>query len=148
MRRVVCAKGKDGKSSFIIDGEPDKIFRNGDYWFAEVWATDGLPPSTSSKDITPGFETFDVNFPSGATRFRVFSVPPTGESGGSSMHATDTIDYLVIMDGEIDLAADDGSEVHLTRGDTAVQLNGVHEWRNRGTEPCTLAVVMVGIQPR
>jgi quercetin dioxygenase-like cupin family protein len=60
------------------------------------------------------------------------------------MHTTDTVDYEYVVSGEIDLELDDGATVHLVAGDTVVQNGTRHAWRNRGTEPCTMVVVLVG----
>jgi mannose-6-phosphate isomerase-like protein (cupin superfamily) len=64
------------------------------------------------------------------------------DSGG--MHATPTVDYIVILEGEIVLDLGVGEPVRLKRGDTVVQNGARHSWRNEGTQPATLAVVMVG----
>ena len=60
------------------------------------------------------------------------------------MHATPTIDYITVLDGAIDLALEDGSALHLERGDTCVQRGTKHAWHNRGSVPFRMAVVMVG----
>ena len=59
-----------------------------------------------------------------------------------AMHITRTIDYAIILSGEIDLELDEG-EVHLKQGDVVVQRGTRHAWRNRGTRPCTVAFVLV-----
>lgn len=66
------------------------------------------------------------------------------EPGDSGMHVTPTVDYVVILDGEIWLDLGHGEPVHLHAGDTVVQNATRHGWRNLGTKPATLAVVMVG----
>jgi len=60
------------------------------------------------------------------------------------MHTTDTIDYVVVVSGEVWLELDDNQEVCLQAGDFVVQQGTRHAWRNRGDEPCVLAAVMVG----
>ena len=100
----------------------------------------------------------------GGTRFHVGTLPPDDvviarakEKGMDvvqwweehfhdtfGMHATDTIDYDIILAGEVWLELDDGVEVHLTAGDVVVQNGTRHAWRNRGTEDCVMATVMVG----
>jgi mannose-6-phosphate isomerase-like protein (cupin superfamily) len=67
------------------------------------------------------------------------------EPGSGGMHATATVDYVVVVSGEIWL--DLGDElVHLSAGDTVVQNGARHAWRNLSKEPATLAVVMVGTE--
>src|SRR5207237_8144325 len=59
------------------------------------------------------------------------------------VHRTDSIDYLVVMAGEIDMELDDGVSVHLQTGDVMVQRGTVHNWVNKETEACTMAVSLV-----
>jgi uncharacterized cupin superfamily protein len=58
------------------------------------------------------------------------------------MHRTRTIDYAIILAGEIDMLLDD-SEVHLKAGDILVQQATNHAWVNRGTTPCRVAFVLI-----
>jgi len=60
------------------------------------------------------------------------------------MHATDTIDYGVVVRGEMTLELDDGKIIHLRQGDCIVQNGTRHRWRNPGSEPCLMAFVSVG----
>jgi mannose-6-phosphate isomerase-like protein (cupin superfamily) len=58
------------------------------------------------------------------------------------MHQTQTIDFVTIVSGEVDLRLDD-AEVHLKAGDCVIQRGTRHAWRNRSTEPCVLSAVLV-----
>jgi quercetin dioxygenase-like cupin family protein len=62
------------------------------------------------------------------------------------MHRTETIDYAVVISGEIDMQLDIGA-VHLRAGDVLVQQATLHDWVNRGTEPCRIAFVLVPAKP-
>ena len=59
------------------------------------------------------------------------------------VHRTDSIDYLIVMSGEIDMELEKGEEVHLKTGDVMVQRGTVHNWINRGTVPCVIAFVLI-----
>jgi hypothetical protein len=61
------------------------------------------------------------------------------------MHSTDTIDYAIIISGEIWMEMDDGAEVHLKQGDVVIQNATMHAWRPRSPEPCVVAFCMVGV---
>ena len=61
-------------------------------------------------------------------------------------HRTDSIDYIVVMDGEIDMELD-GTVVHLKAGDVMVQRGTIHNWINNGTEPCVIAFTLVSAKP-
>ena len=60
------------------------------------------------------------------------------------MHTTDSVDFDVVLSGEVWLELDDGAEVHLRAGDCVVMNGARHAWRNRSQAPCTIAVVLVG----
>ena len=62
-------------------------------------------------------------------------------------HRTETIDYAVVISGEIDMELEKGSEVHLKAGDVLVQRGTVHCWINRGKAPCVMAFVLVDAKP-
>jgi len=57
-------------------------------------------------------------------------------------HRTETIDYAVVISGEIDMELDEG-QVHLRAGDVLVQQNTMHNWINRSPQPCVIAFVLV-----
>jgi len=77
------------------------------------------------------------------TIFRVVEYQP---GVAPRMHRTETIDYAVVISGEIDMQLDIGS-VHLRAGDVLVQQATLHDWVNRGSEPCTIAFVLVPAKP-
>lgn len=60
------------------------------------------------------------------------------------MHRTPSVDYGVVLDGEIWLELDDGTQTRLTRGDTIVQIGGRHAWRNKTDRPAAVAFVITG----
>ena len=66
------------------------------------------------------------------------------EPDNPGMHTTDTIDFEVVLSGEVILELDDGVEKVLRPGDTVVQNGTRHRWGNRGTEPAVMAVVLIG----
>jgi mannose-6-phosphate isomerase-like protein (cupin superfamily) len=138
----------------------------------EIWATEANPVvPIDGQDPTVAMEDFIA--PRSGTRFRIEFYPPdaqiaelaeTGEidlaQAGSEfaeampdiaamlepdfMHKTDTIDYNIILAGELWCELDDGAEVHLKPGDCLVQCGTRHAWRNKGTETCIKAAIMVG----
>lgn len=63
---------------------------------------------------------------------------------GSGMHRTQTLDYDIILDGELWLDVDDGEPRHLKAGDIVIQNGTRHAWRNRGDRPATMAAVLIG----
>ena len=67
------------------------------------------------------------------------------EPDAPGMHTTATIDFEVVLAGEVVLELDDGAEATLRAGDTVVQNGTRHRWHNRTAEPATLAVVLIGV---
>ena len=63
------------------------------------------------------------------------------------MHRTQSIDYVIIMKGEIDMELDDGVIVHLKEGDVCVQRGTIHNWKNNGTSPCLVAFILLPAKP-
>lgn len=62
------------------------------------------------------------------------------------MHTTDTVDFDVIVSGEVYLELDNGAEVLLKAGDCVIQNGTRHAWRNRSSEKCVIAVTLVGAE--
>jgi mannose-6-phosphate isomerase-like protein (cupin superfamily) len=87
---------------------------------------------------------FDAEAAAAEQRLASPGITELFEPDNPGMHATDTVDYTVVMSGEVWLELDDGQLSHLRAGDTVVQTGTRHAWRNLGTEPVTLAVVQVG----
>lgn len=66
------------------------------------------------------------------------------EPDSPGMHTTDTVDYAIVLDGEVSLEVDDGQQVHLKPHDIVVQNGTRHGWRNKTGNPATVAFVLIG----
>jgi quercetin dioxygenase-like cupin family protein len=66
------------------------------------------------------------------------------EADNPGMHTTDTIDFIVVLSGEISLELDDRQTVQLRTGDCVVQNGTRHAWRNTSSEPCFMAYAVIG----
>jgi len=66
------------------------------------------------------------------------------EPESPGMHTTDSVDYGILLEGEISLELDDGKTVALKAGDVVVQNGTRHAWRNSGAKPATLIFVLIG----
>jgi naringenin degradation protein FdeH len=110
-----------------------------------IWSTDAAPADISigEKIEDLGARVLGTAPPANGTRFAVIDFPP-GNSG--RMHRTETIDYVIVIAGEIDMDMDD-STVHLRAGDVMVQRGTNHAWVNRGQERARLAFVLVDAKP-
>ena len=142
VRRVVTGHDSKGRAVVDIDQIVDyaKPRRPGHEAFV-AWATDKHPVDnheTGDARLLPV-----TNGTPGSTIFRVVEYGP-GVS--SRRHRTNSVDYAVVISGEIDMELDEG-EVHLKAGDILVQRGTIHNWVNRGTEPCVIAFVLVAAAP-
>ncbi|WP_279580779.1 cupin domain-containing protein [Fodinicola feengrottensis] len=66
------------------------------------------------------------------------------EPDAPGMHTTDSLDYVLIVSGEVTLELDDGERTVLRAGDVVVQNGTRHAWRNHGTETCMIVGVAIG----
>jgi len=110
-----------------------------------MWCTDAMPA-----DIAAGENAEDMGArilgtapPENGSRFIVMEFAP---GIASEMHRTETIDYIVMLEGEIDMDMDD-STVKLRAGDIMVQRGTNHAWINRSTAPARLAIVLLDAKP-
>ena len=138
-RRVVTGLNAEGKSCVIIDGEVPGFDERG---LALAWATHDYPADNSGSADPVEPHRIDMLHRPGSN-FAICTFTPGGEA---FMHATDTIDYLVIIMGQVTLVLEEG-EVRLGPGDLVVDRGVMHGWRNDGTEPCVAAVVNLPSHP-
>jgi quercetin dioxygenase-like cupin family protein len=167
------ASGKSVFKSFDVTSKVVNIDSNPGLTFYENYITEGVPELTGLEPDPMLKGTRDFPGP-GGTLFRLISYPPKRPEGykpppgvtfesalqeltdkvpgmgthfdrsAPGFHTTDTIDYGVVVRGEMTLELDDGQKVHLRQGDCIVQNGTRHRWRNPGTEPCLMAFVSVG----
>jgi hypothetical protein len=76
---------------------------------------------------------------------RLPGLADTFEHDGSGMHVTRTIDYALLLDGELSLELDDGEAVNLSAGDLVVQQGTRHGWRNVSERSATIMFFMFGV---
>ena len=138
VRRVVTGHDARGRAIVTLDDVSKNVFvgRPG-ATVCSVWATEGFPASNDGA-TDEGTRSVGTTLANG-TIFRVIEFAPGVQARN---HRTDSIDYIVVMAGEIDMELD-GSSVHLKTGDVMVQRGTIHNWINRGTAPCVLAVVLI-----
>jgi mannose-6-phosphate isomerase-like protein (cupin superfamily) len=137
VRRVVTGHDANGKAIVTIDDVlPARSMRAG-VTASVAWTSEGFPVDNNG-DADEGKRQTGTTHANG-TVFRIIEFAP-GNAGRD--HRTDSIDYLCILSGEIDMDID-GAEVHLKAGDVMVQRGTIHNWINRGREPCVIAFVLI-----
>lgn len=106
-----------------------------------VFMTLTLPPDAVY--ASPGFNPIKAV---AEQRAAMAGVVDLMEPDAPGFHRTDTLDYVIVLAGEVWLAVDD-EEVCLATGDIVVQIGARHAWQNRSSQPATLAVVLLGATP-
>lgn len=139
-RRIVTGLDDEGRSCVIIDG-PIPVFNQ--MSAALAWRTQSHPADNSGREDTVVPYRTELLHES-ASNFAVCEFPP--HTGEAYMHATDTIDYLVVLSGRCTLVLEE-EEVALSAGDFVVDRGVMHGWRNDHDEPCKCAVVNIPSLP-
>jgi mannose-6-phosphate isomerase-like protein (cupin superfamily) len=149
MTRVVTGYDKQGKPTVMIQDESPMVIHAGRYTSTELWVSDRGPIQPTDADTST--REWALEPPPGGACFRIVEMAPSelsesdgadaAHSGFQEAHATDTLDYVTILRGEITLIVG-GTEVVLRPGDSVIQQPGVlHDWQNRTRE----TAVMVGV---
>ncbi len=146
LRRIVTGHDKNNVARVIMDGAPTNA-RHGAAGNVStlIWCSDRTPA-----DISVGLDIEDMGArklgtspPPNGARVTVIDFPP---GNSPAMHRTETIDYVFVLSGEIDMDMDD-STVRMKAGDVMVQRGTNHSWVNRSQAPARLAFVLVDASP-
>ena len=139
-RRVVTGHDEHGFSVFASDG-PVPVARAAPdgALFYEVWGTDASPAPISADEPDPTAGVLRVPPAPNGTKIRVNEFPP---GVVSPVHRTQSVDYGIVLSGEVVLVLDD-SETLLRPGDVVVQRGTSHRWENRSAETARMAFILV-----
>jgi quercetin dioxygenase-like cupin family protein len=142
IRRVVTGHDAEGRAKVLIDEQVRNVIstRPGAN-SAVIWSSDSLPVNNDGSE-DPSGRKISTTIPGGS----VFRVVSFGPGVSPRNHRTDSIDYAVVISGEIEMQLDIGS-VHLKAGDVLVQRGTIHNWVNNGTEPCVIAFALISAKP-
>jgi quercetin dioxygenase-like cupin family protein len=142
IRRVVTGHEMSGRAVVKIDEVAKNLVSSRPGATAcVVWTTEGFPVDNTDEEDA-GLRKTGTTLDNG-TVFRILELAP-GVTPRN--HRTDSIDYAVVMSGEVDMQLDD-TKVHLKAGDVLVQRGTIHNWVNRGTEPCVISFVLIAAKP-
>ena len=171
VRRVVTGHDADGKSMFLMDGLAPNVKEMASMpglALTDLWETKAAP-ARNAGDADNANRPVRLEPPRSGTILRIVEFPPDSrwrsgadarEAFGSigaghardthssdpMMHRTATVDYIIVLKGEIYAIMDEG-ETLLKAGDILVQRGTNHSWSVRGTEPCIVAAVLVAAAP-
>ena len=167
VRRVVTGHDAGGKAVVLMDGASPHVRQRsaGGNVLTMLWVTDEMPVDMAAGDDRAAID-IGIMPPRGGTVFRIVDFPPeTAEMRNldphtmhaslgdgapkrglpprhPAMHRTRSVDYAIVLAGEIDMLLDD-SEVHVKAGDVLVQQGTNHAWVNKGDKPCRIAFILI-----
>lgn len=175
-RRVITGHDKSGQSIIASDAQTPHIMPIMDqpnFAVTDFWKTLATPADNSAAtDADPCSTPIQVAPPASGSVFRVVQFPPDkdwaakaaamggsvaidetaksaskgGEVRHAHMHRTRSIDYAIVLSGEIWAVMDVG-ETKLVAGDVLIQRGTNHAWANRSGAPCVVAFVLIDAQP-
>jgi hypothetical protein len=172
-RRLVTGHNVQGKSIFLMDGPAPVVHSRGTgaTTSTEFWVTNGSPADNFGSDDPTVSQPRRLPPPNNGTVFRVVEYPPDSQRVAAlrapdsthdarsegyvrdlanarhpGFHKTDSIDYAIVLSGEIYALMDEG-EVLLKAGDVLIQRGTSHAWSNRTDEPCCIAFVLIDAKP-
>ena len=144
VRRVVTGHNEAGRAIFKDDNLFDtELIAGGDAEFSLLWTAPELP--VNNNDETDGRER-DVGLTlHGGSVIRVVDMLPGRQS---PMHRTNSLDYGIVISGQLELELDDGVKTLLGPGDVVVQRGTMHLWRNPSeSETCRIVFVLTQAKP-
>ena len=171
IRRVVTGHNDEGRSVFIIDENATAVKEMDSMpglALTDIWVT-GAAPADNMGQMDAADRPIVLEPPQNGTILRVVEFPPDSawrdkadaqkafesisaghasdqQSDDPMMHKTATVDYLIVLKGEIWAIVDD-DEVCLKQGDVMVQRGTNHSWSVRTDEPCLLAAILISAEP-
>jgi quercetin dioxygenase-like cupin family protein len=146
IRRVVTGHDEAGAAKVILDHPATNAkFPSPGVVSTMIWCTDRTPADISGGESIEdmGARILGTAPPPRGSRFAVIDFPPGNEA---HMHRTETIDYVIVLEGEIDMDMDE-STVRLRAGDVMVQRGTNHAWANRSGKRARLAFVLIDAEP-
>ena len=171
IRRIVTGHNAKGRSVILSDGPSPHVLTipgQPSFGLTNLWITDRAPADNGGAHDAAAVPVVLEPPPSGSI-FRVVEFPPDNtlagfdrkaafESMGAGhamdedasrhpgMHRTATVDYAIVLSGEIWALMDEG-ETLMRAGDVLVQRGTNHAWSNRGTVPCLVAFILISARP-
>jgi hypothetical protein len=171
VRRVLTGHDAQGRSTFIADGEAANVKEMASMpglALTDLWETGGAPASNAGEKDAAA-RPVRLEPPKNGTLLRIVEFPPDSAWRGSAdgraafksigaghaqdsassdpmMHRTSTVDYIIVLKGEIYAIMETGEKL-LRAGDILVQRGTKHSWSVRTSEPCIIAAVLVNAKP-
>ena len=144
VRRVVTGHDADGRAVFFADDSAvPQAYPGQDAAFVQIWTTAAVP--ADNNDPVDGRDRVMALHGRGGSAIRVVDMAP---GMVLPMHRTGTIDYIIILSGQLELELDDGAKTLIGPGDIVIQRGTIHRWRNPSdSETCRGVMVLTEARP-
>jgi quercetin dioxygenase-like cupin family protein len=154
VRRVVTGHDTSGNAVISTDETLTAVSRGAgaNITGCEIWSTEHMPvdnsPATEAAQRA-GFINHDIPHMNyvGTGDGTVIRITEWAPGAPRLAHRTETVDYAIVLSGEIDLECDKGEVAHLKTGDVAVQRGTMHTWVNNGSVPAVIAFILIDAKP-
>ncbi len=147
IRRVVTGHNRDRVAKVLVDAPAANTRETQPGRFTTLlWCTDSAPCTMPIGDDIEdmGARELGTYPPVDGTRLMIAEYPP---HNAPIMHRTETIDYIIVLSGSIDMELDENEVVTLRQGDVMIQRGTNHAWINRYDEVCRMAFVLIDAEP-
>ena len=143
VQRVVTGHDENGRAVFRSeDCEPTKMIASGDASFLTLWTTATVP--ADNNDETEGRTRPTGTTLNGGSVLRITDMLPGKQS---PMHRTNSIDYGIVLKGEVELELEDGRKKTIREGGVIIQRGTNHLWRNASDQVCRIAFILIEAPP-
>lgn len=140
VRRLLTEKGANGLSTIRDDRlTNDKSGVDGGFARAALWRSDFDPARILSEPDSAALLAGPLS--AGASMIMISHYPAEGSLAAIPFHQHDTLDYVIVLSGEIWLVTEE-KETLLRQGDVVIQRASTHTWSNRSPAPCILAFII------
>jgi quercetin dioxygenase-like cupin family protein len=150
VRRVVTGHDAKGRAIVASDERITAVSRRigANITGCEMWSTERMPVDNSEAAAAAQRAGFVKRYNYVGTGQGVaFRITEWAPGHARFTHRTETLDFAIVLSGEIDLELDDGEVVHLRTGDVVIQRGTIHTWVNRGSIPAVTAFVLIDATP-
>jgi len=150
VRRIVTGHDANGKAVVASDERLTAVSRRigANITGCEIWSTDAMPVDNSAAADAAQRAGFVKRYNYvGTGQGTVIRITEWAPGHARFTHRTETVDYAILLSGEIDLELENEEVVHLKPGDVVVQRGTTHTWVNRGSVPAVTAFVLIDANP-
>jgi quercetin dioxygenase-like cupin family protein len=143
IRRVITGHDAQGRSIVLADGQTTTHdIGSGRMTLFDIWSVPATPVAIEATEPDPTAIPLDFEIPKAGLRVRYLDVPPASGDSKPFEHRTESLDIVIIIDGEMTMPMD-GQDIVLRTGDVLIQRGTNHAWVNRSDRVCRVLFIIV-----